>query len=109
MFRYGNNFAMDECHDIPRRPLPLLHVRANGVLFKSREWSEGNLLLDTDGRYGMGALVTIDAVGLRGDRLKAVAIRGRVAWIAEDGAAGVEFLHRDTQAALVLRQFVDGT
>ncbi|MDD9876910.1 MAG: hypothetical protein OXR84_05660 [Magnetovibrio sp.] len=100
---------MDERHDQPRRLLPPLHVRANGTLFKSREWSEGNLLLDAEGRYAMGALVTIDAVGLRTDRLKDVGIRGRVNWVADDGAAAIEFLHRDEQAALVLRQFFDGT
>ena len=99
---------MDERREHTRQPQPPLHVRANGNLFQSHEWSEGNLLLEADGAYTIGALISIDAVGLSKKRLQDIGIRGRVARVTDEGAAAIDFLHRDDQAASVLRELVDG-
>jgi len=99
---------MDERREHNRLPLPPLHVRANGALHQSHDWSEGNLFLDVDGAYIIGTLVTIDAIGLSTADMENVEIRGRVERITHDGGAGITFLHRDERAAETLRTFVDG-
>jgi len=65
-------------------------------------------MLDVDGAYRVGTLVTINAVGLAKKTMTAVEIRGRVERVTAEGAAAVNFLHRDDQAALILRELVDG-
>ena len=100
-------WCMDERREHGRRPLPPLHVRANGRVFQSHDWSEGNLLLESAGAHGVGALITIDGVGLSKKNLSDVEVRGRVERVTPDGAAAVNFLHRDDRAAMVLRDLVD--
>ena len=65
-------------------------------------------MLEADGAYTIGALISIDAVGLSKKRLQDIGIRGRVAWVTDEGAAAIDSLHRDDQAASVLRELVDG-
>lgn len=99
---------MDERREHDRHPQPPLHVRIGTRHLQSHDWSEGNLLLDADGGYGIGALITIDAIGLARKTLTAVEIRGRVERVTETGAAAVNFLHRDDRAANELRALMDG-
>lgn len=94
---------MDERRAYSRRPQPPLQVRANGRIFESRDWSEGNLVLDSEGTYRIGAMITIDAVGLSVQGLAPIEVRGRVERVTDHGAAVVNFLHRDDRAAIVLR------
>jgi len=100
--------VMDERREHSRRPQPPLHVRANGRIFQSHDWSEGNLLLESGGVHAVGALITIDAVGLSKKALSDIEIRGRVERVTPDGAAAINFLHRNDAAAVVLRKLVDG-
>ena len=98
---------MDERREHARRPQPPLHVRIGGKLYMSHDWSEGNLLLDSEHAFGVGALVTIDGVGLTKKTLAAVEVRGRVERVAPDGGAAVNFLHRDDRAASALRDLME--
>lgn len=88
--------------------MPPLHARVGARHFQSHDWSEGNLLLDSEGGFGIGALITIDVIGLAKKSLATVEIRGRVERVTETGAAAVNFLHRDDRAAIELRALVDG-
>ena len=90
-----------------RTPAPQLMVRADGNLYPTVEWSQGNLVVACDGSYRVGARVSIDAVGVDAGSLHSVGIRGRVTRVTDHGAAAVDFLHRDDAAMIVLRDLAD--
>jgi len=98
---------MEERRAYLRTPAPQLMVRADGHLFPTIEWSQGNLVVACDGSYRVGSLVSIDAVGTDAGNLQAVGIRGRVTRVTDGGAAAVDFLHRDDAAMIVLRELAD--
>lgn len=98
---------MDERRAYARNPTPQLKIRADGAIFDTVEWSQGNLVIAADGVYRVGALVTIDAVGASVQSLRGVDIRGRVTRVTAGGAAAVDFLHRDDNAMIELRRLAD--
>lgn len=97
----------DERREHSRHPKPPLYVRANGKIYQSCDWSEGNLLLDSGGDHRVCALITIDAVGLQRKDMSSVEIHGRVERVTPDGDAAVNFLHRDDFAASAMRFLMD--
>lgn len=98
---------MEDRRAFIRSPAPQLVVRADGTVYHTLEWSQGNLVVASDGEYRIGALVSIDAVGADAAHLQAVGIRGRVTRVTETGDAAVDFLHRDDAALAVLRALAD--
>lgn len=69
---------MEERRAHTRQPSPQLAVRVDGAVYRTVEWSQGNLVVACDGVYRIGALVVIDAVGSDAGELQMVGIRGRV-------------------------------
>ena len=99
---------MEERRAHTRLPSPQLAVRVDGAVYRTVEWSQGNLVVACDGVYRIGALVVIDAVGNDIDDLLEVGIRGRVTRVTPEGDAAVDFLHRDDAAMHVLRDLAGG-
>ncbi|MBT6096596.1 MAG: hypothetical protein HOH04_17055 [Rhodospirillaceae bacterium] len=91
-----------------RTPSPRLKIRADGSLFDTLEWSQGNLVIAAAGAFRVGALVTIDGLGTANDDIESVGIRGRVTRVTEGGDAAVDFLHRDDNAMWTLRRLAGG-
>ena len=99
---------MEERRAFTRLPAPQLVVRVDGAVYRTVEWSQGNLVVACDGVYRIGALVVIDAVGAEAEELHAVGIRGRVTRVTPAGDAAVDFLHRDDAALIALRDLAGG-
>jgi hypothetical protein len=91
-----------------RLPSPQLALRVDGSVYRTIEWSQGNLVVACGGVYRIGALVVIDAVRSDAGDLQEVGIRGRVTRVTPEGDAAVDFLHRDDAAMHVLRDLAGG-
>ncbi|MEK9752063.1 MAG: hypothetical protein VW338_02475 [Rhodospirillaceae bacterium] len=99
---------MEERLAFTRSPAPQPAVRVDGSVYRTVEWSQGNLVVACHGGYRIGALVVIDAVGPDADTMQSVGIRGRITRVTPDGDAAVDFLHRDDAAMLALRALAEG-